>query len=122
MVRVEFAEDALRGLDLIFVHLAESYRGFGEAPDEASERAAARVRGILAAADRSPSRRTGARSTTISPPASGTSPSIVPSAVSGSTETGCAFSRSSSAARITSAACGSGSCVATDDRRAEFSS
>jgi plasmid stabilization system protein ParE len=52
MVRVEFAEDALRDLDLIFVHLAESYRGFGEAPDEASERAAVRVRGILAAADR----------------------------------------------------------------------
>ena len=52
MVRVEFAEDALRDLDLIFDHLAESYRGFGEAPDEASERAAARVRGILAAADR----------------------------------------------------------------------
>ena len=52
MVRVEFAEAALRDLDLIFVHLAESYRGFGEAPDEASERAAARVRGILAAADR----------------------------------------------------------------------
>jgi plasmid stabilization system protein ParE len=52
MVRIEFAEDALRDLDLIFDHLAESYRGFGEAPDEASERAAARVRGILAAADR----------------------------------------------------------------------
>jgi plasmid stabilization system protein ParE len=52
MLPVEFAEDTLRDLELIFDHLVESYRGFGEAPDEASERAAARVRGIVAAADR----------------------------------------------------------------------
>lgn len=47
MRRVEFAENALRDLDLIFDHLAESYRGFGEAEDEASEHAAHRLRGIL---------------------------------------------------------------------------
>jgi plasmid stabilization system protein ParE len=52
MRSVEFAEDALRDLDLIFDHLAESYRGFGEAPDEASEHAARRVRAIIEAADR----------------------------------------------------------------------
>jgi plasmid stabilization system protein ParE len=50
--RVEFAEAALRDLELILDHLAESYRGFGEAPEDAVERAAARVRGIVAAADR----------------------------------------------------------------------
>jgi toxin ParE1/3/4 len=52
MRRVEFAEDAIRDLDLIFDHLAESYRGFGEAEDEASEHAARRIRAILDAADR----------------------------------------------------------------------
>lgn len=52
MRRVEFAENALRDLDLIFDHLAESYRGFGEADDEAFEHAARRIRAILDAADR----------------------------------------------------------------------
>ena len=52
MRRVEFAEDALRDLDLIFDHLAESYRGFGEAPDEAFAHAARRIRAILEAAGR----------------------------------------------------------------------
>jgi toxin ParE1/3/4 len=52
MARVEFAEDALRDLDLIFDHLAESYRGFGEGRDEASEHAARRIRAIVEAADR----------------------------------------------------------------------
>jgi plasmid stabilization system protein ParE len=33
---VEFTEDALRDLALIFDHLAESSRGFGEAPDPGS--------------------------------------------------------------------------------------
>jgi toxin ParE1/3/4 len=52
MRRVEFAEAALRDLDLIFDHLAETYRGFGEAPDEAIEHAARRIRAIVGAADR----------------------------------------------------------------------
>jgi plasmid stabilization system protein ParE len=52
MSRVEFAEDALRDLELILLHLAESYRGFGEAPDEALDHAARRVRAIVKAADR----------------------------------------------------------------------
>jgi toxin ParE1/3/4 len=52
MVRVEFADAADRDLELIFDHLAESYRGFGETPDEAFEHAARRVRAIIATADR----------------------------------------------------------------------
>jgi plasmid stabilization system protein ParE len=52
MRRVEFAEDALRDLELIFDHLAESYRGFGESPDEAVEHAARRTRAIVEAAGR----------------------------------------------------------------------
>ena len=52
MGRVEFAEDALRDLDLIFDHLADTYRAFGEAPDEAFEHAARRIRAIIGAADR----------------------------------------------------------------------
>jgi plasmid stabilization system protein ParE len=51
-MRVEFAEDALRDFDLIFDHLAETYRGFGEAPDEAFEHAARRIRAIIGAVDR----------------------------------------------------------------------
>jgi toxin ParE1/3/4 len=50
--RVEFADDALRDLELIFDHLAETYRGFGEAPDEAFEHAARRIPAIVDAADR----------------------------------------------------------------------
>ena len=53
MGQVEFAEDAHRDLDLIFDHLAETYRGFGEAPEEALEHAARRIRAIIGAADRS---------------------------------------------------------------------
>lgn len=52
MWRVEFAAAALRDLELIFDHLAESYRGFGETPEEAFEHAAGRIRGIVSAADR----------------------------------------------------------------------
>jgi plasmid stabilization system protein ParE len=52
MGRVEFAEDALRDLDLIFDHLAKTYCDFGEAPDEAFEHAARRIRAIIDAADR----------------------------------------------------------------------
>ena len=52
MARVEFADAAERDLELIFDHLAEAYRGFGEAPDQAFEQAARRVRAIVATADR----------------------------------------------------------------------
>jgi plasmid stabilization system protein ParE len=52
MRRIEFAEDAILDLELIFDHLAETYRGFGEAPDEAFEHAARRIRAIVGAADR----------------------------------------------------------------------
>jgi plasmid stabilization system protein ParE len=52
MTRVEFAEDALRDLALIYDHLAETYQAFGETSAEVAEHAAARLRGILAAADR----------------------------------------------------------------------
>jgi toxin ParE1/3/4 len=52
MARVEFAEDALRDLELIFDHLAVAYRGFGETPDEAFAHAARRTRAIIEAAGR----------------------------------------------------------------------
>lgn len=52
MPRVEFAEDALRDLALIYDHLAESYEAFGETPADAAEHAAERLRSILATADR----------------------------------------------------------------------
>lgn len=52
MRRVEFAEDALRDLELIFDHLTEAYRTFGETSEEAVEHAARRVRAIVGSADR----------------------------------------------------------------------
>ena len=52
MPRIEFAEGALRDLELILEHLAEAYRAFGEAPVEAIDHAARRVRAIIDAADR----------------------------------------------------------------------
>jgi plasmid stabilization system protein ParE len=52
MWRVEFAAAALRDLDLIFDHLAEAYRDFGETPEEAFDHAARRIRSIVATADR----------------------------------------------------------------------
>jgi plasmid stabilization system protein ParE len=52
MRRVELAAAALVDLELIFDHLTEAYRGFGEAPEEALDHAALRVRSIVDAADR----------------------------------------------------------------------
>ncbi|HRO10771.1 type II toxin-antitoxin system RelE/ParE family toxin [Amaricoccus sp.] len=52
MWRVEFAAAAHRDLELLFDHLAETYRGFGEAPEEAFDHAARRIRSIVASADR----------------------------------------------------------------------
>jgi plasmid stabilization system protein ParE len=52
MPAVEFAEGALRDLELIFEHLTDAYRGFGEAHDEAAEHAARRIRGIVRSAGR----------------------------------------------------------------------
>ncbi|MEM1234127.1 MAG: type II toxin-antitoxin system RelE/ParE family toxin [Pseudomonadota bacterium] len=50
--RVEFARDADGDLALIFDHLFESYRSFGETADEAAEHAAARIRAIVDGATR----------------------------------------------------------------------
>jgi plasmid stabilization system protein ParE len=52
MRTVEFAEDALRDLDLILDHLVEAYAATGESPEEAFQHAARRIRGIVRAADR----------------------------------------------------------------------
>lgn len=44
---VEFARDADRDLALIFDHLFESYRTFGETAEDAADHAATRIRAIL---------------------------------------------------------------------------
>jgi toxin ParE1/3/4 len=49
---IEFAKDALRDLDLIFDHLADSYIALGEPASDAVERASQRISTIVAAADR----------------------------------------------------------------------
>ena len=49
---IEFSADSERDFELIFDHLFESYRAFGERTEEALERAARRVIGIRAAAER----------------------------------------------------------------------
>lgn len=49
---LEFSATAERDLTLIFDHLVESYRTFGEPPGEALSHAAARVRAIRRNADR----------------------------------------------------------------------
>lgn len=48
--RVEVSAEAERDLGLIFDHLFQSYRGFGDTEDEAFERAARRIRDIQQAA------------------------------------------------------------------------
>lgn len=50
--RLEFSAEAERDFGLIFDHLMESYIGFGESPEDALDRAAARVREIRASAER----------------------------------------------------------------------
>lgn len=50
--RVEFSAASERDLELIFDHLFESYRTFGESPGEAFAHASERVGGIRRAADR----------------------------------------------------------------------
>lgn len=49
---VEFARDAERDLGLIFDHLLESYRSFGDSTEEAATRADARIRAIMGGATR----------------------------------------------------------------------
>ena len=51
-VRLEFSADAERDFALIFDHLCDSYRGFGEDVHAAFDHAEARVMEIRAAADR----------------------------------------------------------------------
>ena len=48
---IEFSEDAERDFELIFDHLFESYVGFGAAPADAFELAAARLEEIRAACE-----------------------------------------------------------------------
>ena len=52
--RLEFSAEAERDFGLIFDHLFESYRGFGESVEAALDHAAARVPEIRAAAERIP--------------------------------------------------------------------
>ena len=52
--RLEFSAEAERDFGLIFDHLFESYRGFGESVEAALGHAAARVLEIRAAAERIP--------------------------------------------------------------------
>ena len=49
---IEFSAESERDFELIFDHLFESYLGFGESTAEALERAAQRIIGIRAAAER----------------------------------------------------------------------
>ena len=49
---IEFSADSARDFELIFDHLFESYREFGESIETALERAAQRIIGIRAAAER----------------------------------------------------------------------
>jgi toxin ParE1/3/4 len=49
---IELSAECKRDLELIFDHLYESYRAFGESTDEALERAAQRVMGIRKGAER----------------------------------------------------------------------
>ena len=49
---VQFAEDAVRDLDLIEAHLFQAYRAFGESPAEAQRHAEARVDAIITTAER----------------------------------------------------------------------
>lgn len=50
--RIELSADSERDLELIFDHLFDSYRAFGESADDALEHAAQRVLAIRQAADR----------------------------------------------------------------------
>ncbi len=50
--RLEFSAEAERDFGLIFDHLMDSYLAFGESPEDALDRAAARVLEIRAAAER----------------------------------------------------------------------
>ncbi|MDE0061111.1 MAG: type II toxin-antitoxin system RelE/ParE family toxin [Defluviicoccus sp.] len=50
--RLEFAAEAERDFGLILDHLPDSYLGFGESPEDALDRGAARVLEIRAAAER----------------------------------------------------------------------
>ena len=50
--RLEFSAEAERDFGLIFDHLVDSYIGFGESPEDAFDRAAARVFEIRAEAER----------------------------------------------------------------------
>ena len=49
---IEFSAESERDFELIFDHLFESYRLFGESADEALDRAAQRIIGIRRAAER----------------------------------------------------------------------
>jgi len=50
--RIEFSDEAVHDLGLIFDHLLESYLGFGESLDAALDHAESRVHGIRAQAER----------------------------------------------------------------------
>ncbi len=49
---IEYSEDAMRDLELIFQHLSDSYIDLGDAVSEAVDRAAVRIDRILGQAER----------------------------------------------------------------------